>query len=113
MPSNASRGAYWKARSKKWLLEQGFLVADMEIQRTVWGGGLMIPTKKDQWGADLMYSDGVVFVHVQVKGGLKPTSTLLKAAQRGFDAFRFPTHSRRELHVWRPRARVPEIVRCQ
>jgi hypothetical protein len=84
----------------------------MEIQRTVWVNGRMIPTKKDQWGADLIYAADDVYVLVQVKGGLKPTSTLVKAAKRCFEQHKFPLHSRREVHVWKLRAREPEIIEC-
>lgn len=111
--SSARRGGYWKARSKRWLERRGFPVADMEIVRTIFTRGRLIGIKRDQWGADLMYATPLVFVLVQVKGGAKPTSTLTKQALREFEKHRFPRHSRRELHVWRPRAHVPEVVRCQ
>jgi len=107
--SNSARGAAWKARSKKWLQAQGLSVADMELVRTVHTPNGTFPTKRDQFGSDLLYLADDVVVFVQVKGGGKPMSTLVLEAQRAFDEQVFPLHSRRELHVWRPRARAPEI----
>lgn len=115
MTSNASRGAAWKARSKRWLERQGHVVFDMEKQYVVYAPNGMVPVKRDQLGADVGYLDlkknRVVFV--QVKGGAKPTSTLLLAARRAFDEYEFPKKAARlELHVWRPMAREPEVIVC-
>ena len=110
MASNSSRGAYGKARSKKYLQQQGFQVADMEFVRTVWTPRGPICTKKDQFGSDLQYLTKSIVVFVQVKYGTKPLSTLVKEAARAFANYEFPEHSRQELHVWRPRARKPEVV---
>ena len=107
---NARRGAYWKARSKRHLQMLGFQVFDMEIMRTVWTPCGPVCTKKDQAGSDLMYFTKSVVVFCQVKGGMKPLSTLIKDAARSFANYEFPEHSRQELHVWRPRARQPEVV---
>lgn len=112
MPSNAQRGAAAKARSKKWALRHGYPVADMELVRVVYTPVGPMPKKKDQLGSDLLYlaPDGVVFL--QVKGGAKPTATFLRQAQQEFDEHKFPAACRLELHVWRPRARAPEIIAC-
>ena len=110
MASNATRGAYYKARSKRWLQKEGFQVADMELVRTVFTPYGQIYTKRDQFSSDLMYLTKDIVVFVQVKGGMKPLSTLVKDAARSFAKHEFPEHSRQELHVWRPRARKPEVV---
>jgi hypothetical protein len=111
MPSSSARGAHYKSRSKKWLLVQGYSVADMELVRVVHTSDGVFPTKRDQWGSDLAYFDldaGVV-VFVQVKGGGKPLVSLQKEAHKAFNEHHFPQHSRQELHVWRRMARAPEI----
>jgi hypothetical protein len=110
MASNASRGAHYKARSKKYLQRQGFQVADMETLRTIWTVGGPVCVKRDAFGSDLMYLTKEIVVFVQVKGGLKALTTLIKDARRAFDAHAFPVHTRQELHVWRPFSRQPEIV---
>ena len=109
MASNASRGAAAKARSKRWLAAQGFTVFDMEIQRVVFTQNGMIPCKRDQLSADIAFMTDDIVVFVQVKSGAKPTTTLVKDARRGFEKYRFPRHSRQEVHIWRPRARQPEV----
>lgn len=110
--SNSSRGAHYKARSKKWAAKHGYPIADMELVRLVHTREGVFPTKRDQWGSDLQYldPDGVVFL--QVKGGGKSTTELTRQAQAAFDEHRFPASCRLELHIWRPRARVPEIIAC-
>lgn len=113
MPSNADRGARWKARSKKWLEQQGKTVFHMELHRVNFTRHGMIPTKRDQLGADLGYLDHNVVVFVQVKGGLRPQSTLWAEAKEAFSNYRWPRFSRRELHVWRPFASSPEIYICR
>ena len=113
MPSNATRGAAAKARSKRWLECQGYTVFDMEKQYVVYTLRGMVPVKRDQLAADVGFldlpNDRVVLV--QVKSGAKSTNILLKAAQRAFSAYAFPkTAVRLELHVWRLRARAPEVL---
>ena len=110
MASNSSRGAYYKTRSKDWLLKRGYPVADMEIVRTNHTPNGVFSTKKDQWGSDLVYMDALDVVFVQTKGGGKPTATLIKDAEEAFGEVKWATHSRRELHIWRPRKRAPEVI---
>ena len=88
----------------------------MEIVRIIRKGPMLIPVKRDQLGADLAYfetsgqtADGRV-VFLQVKGGGRPRATLIAEAAEGFGKHRFPALSRRELHIWRPFAREPEVV---
>ena len=115
MPSNATRGAKWKGRSKRWMEQQPrySAVFDMEINRIVYTPNGMIPTKRDQLGADLgaldLYKNKVVLI--QVKGGGKPLKALQADAQRAFDEYEFPKKAvRLELHVWRPFAHDPIVV---
>lgn len=111
MPSNSAKGARWKSRSKKYLQGLGYEVGDLELLRVVYTSRGMVPTKKDQYGSDLIAQradeDGVLFV--QVKGGVKVN---VAKAKREFESHQFARTSRREIHVWRPLARAPEIIRC-
>lgn len=112
MASNASRGARWKARSKRYLQQQGYEVGDMEILRVVYTPNGMVPTKRDQWASDLIAQradeDAVLFV--QVKGGAKVNTA---EAKRKFGEHVFARCTRRVIHIWRPMARTPEIIVCQ
>lgn len=110
MASNAQRGAYWKARSKKWLQAHGYQVADMEVVRIVrTPDGLMVPTKRDQFGADLMGMNHDEVVFVQVKGGIKAN---VAGARREFEKHIFARGVRRCIHVWKPLAREPQVFEC-
>lgn len=116
MPSNADAGAKWKARSKRWLQRHNCEVIDLEVVRIIRKGAQTIPVKRDQLGADLGYFtvDGPTtsgdLVLLQVKGGGRPRGTLIAEAAAAFDLHRFPAHTRRELHIWRPFARDPEVI---
>ena len=112
MSSNAQRGAHYKKRSKDWLEARGYPVATMELQRVVHTRDGIFPTKRDQWGSDWIYLTPDCVVFLQVKGGGRPRASLLKEAQDKFDQHKFPASVMLELHIWRPRARAPEIIEC-
>ena len=111
MASNAQRGAHYKARSKKWLQQQGYQVGDMELLRIIFTPNGMVPTKRDQWASDLIAQradeDAVLFV--QVKGGKKAS---VAEAKRKFHEHAFARCTRRVIHVWRPYASQPEVIEC-
>jgi len=110
--SNAERGAHYRKRSKSWCERNGYPVAVMELQRVVHTLNGIFPKKQDQWGSDLLYAVPECVVFLQVKGGGRTRATLLKEAQDKFDEHSFPASCRLELHIWRPRARAPEIIEC-
>ena len=112
MASNSDKGARGKARSKKWCIDHGYPVCDMELTRVVFTLDGVVPTKRDQWGCDLQYLTSSGAVMLQVKSGGKATITLVKEAQAKFDDHAFPASVRLEVHIWRPRARAPEIIAC-
>ncbi|MEO7272061.1 MAG: hypothetical protein ABI211_08650 [Vicinamibacterales bacterium] len=107
--SNAAQGQHWKARTKKWLEEQGYQVGHLEIQRVVHTPRGMFPLKRDQFGSDLLAvgAGGVVFV--QVKGGAAPRSQLA-VARAAFADFLCPPGAQQWVVLWQPRAREPEVV---
>lgn len=113
MASNSERGARYKKRSKDWCKKNGYPVCDMELVRNVFTDEGIIPTKRDQFASDLQYLTSACAVFLQVKGGGKPTTTLVKEAQKKFDDHAFPANVRLEVHVWRPGARQPEIIECR
>ncbi len=124
--SNAARGAYFKARSKKWLQSRGYEVWDMEKVQMIYKPGpdgpeLVRAVKQDQLGADLgamrgrrpkgtPHRNGIV-LFVQVKGGETARSGLA-AARRAFRQHDFPSGVQRHIHVWIPFSREPEIIDC-
>jgi len=112
MPSNASRGSYYKKRSKKWLEAHGYQVGHLEVMRVIFTPDGPIPTKRDQWGSDLlaMRADEGKPIFVQVKSGLKPN---LAEARRKFKEHVFARDTRRVIHVWTPGAREPQVFECK
>jgi hypothetical protein len=110
--SNAGKGAYYKARTRKWLEARGYAVADLEIVRTVLlPGRKPFPVKRDQLGSDLLAVRGDKIVFVQVKGGAQCEGKgQFLPAQREFNKFQFPRFVGRVIVAWAPGARGPRFV---
>lgn len=109
--SNASRGAAAKLKTKKWLVNRGYVVADMEVVRTIF----ISPTKRfaqkfDQFGADLLAMGHDTTVLVQVKSGESARGGTFPAARREFEKFPHPSLVRKIVIAWPPSARVPRLV---
>lgn len=120
MPSNAQRGAYYKGRTKKWLVGMGFQVANLEEVRWIYRPGRPpMPVKRDQFGSDLLAMSAREIIFVQVKSGA--IGGTFPAARRKFTEFVFPhvvgavhgkTALRRWVVAWAPRSREPRVVEC-
>ena len=111
MRSNVARGAYYKAKTRRWLEALGWQVGDLEVVRYV-GWPKRFAVKRDQFASDLIAvskKHGIIFV--QVKGGKSATGNF-PAARRAFKAFNFPrgTCCRQVVIAWTPGAREPRIV---
>ena len=113
VPSNASRGAYFKRRTKQWLRDQGYQVGALEVVHWIHRGGRQIPVKRDQFGADIIAMNRAEILFVQVKGGKAAIGGTFPDARRKFAAFVFPPGARRIVIGWPPRARRPRIVECR
>lgn len=109
MTSSAQRGAYYKARTKRWLESEGYQVADLEKVHWIFRNGQReIPVKRDQFGSDLLAVSGRRLVFIQVKSG-KITGNFPEA-RRAFDSFRFPPFAGRLVIAWAHGASTPRIV---
>ena len=115
LSSNAGRGAYYKARTKKWLEARGYQVGDLELVRWVYPPDRdPFPTKKDQFASDLLAVNATEIVFVQVKGGSpKTTGGSFPDAQRKFAAYVFPSFAQCWIVAWPLRSREPRVVKCQ
>lgn len=113
--NNARLGAYYKARTKKWFLELGWQVADLEVVRWIHRPGKpALPVKRDQFGSDLLLVSRRRIVFVQVKGGRHAAGAgQFLEAQRAFADYEFPPFAERWIVAWAPRSRFPRIVKCQ
>lgn len=112
MASNAARGAYFKGRTRKWLIAQGYQVADLEIIRWVFRpGGHRMPVKRDQFGSDLLAMSAGHIVFIQVKGGAQAAGAgQFLDAQREFAKHQFPQAAHLWIVCWPPRARQPRVI---
>lgn len=106
MKSNAQKGQYYKARTKKWLEGLGYQVAHLERVMWIHTKDRMVPVKQDQFASDLMAMTGTDLVFVQVKLGRKS----LKSARDEFQKFTFPPFAKRWIVIWELRKRVPDVV---
>lgn len=107
--SNVARGAYYKARTRRWLEKQGYQVGDLEVVRWVGGPAKRFPVKRDQFGSDLLAVSGDRLVFCQCKGGKSATGNF-PDAKRLFDSFTFPPGTAKWVVAWTPRAREPRVV---
>ena len=110
MRSNVARGAYFKSRTRKWLAQQGYEVADLEIVRWIFRPGGRFPQKADQFGSDLLAVSGSRVLFVQVKGGEQARGGTFPDARREFAKFQFPRWVSLLIVAWPPRARHPRVV---
>lgn len=116
--SNAAKGSYYRGRTRKWLEESGYVVAQLEQLAWIRRGGepcatcgqpSMFATKRDQLGADLLaVQDGEPVTFVQVKLGADKAM----AARREFAKFPLGNGARRWIVIWEPRAHEPHVIDC-
>lgn len=110
--SAVATGTYYRARAKKFLEADGYVVADLEKMfrivnpatpdRVLW-------TKRDQLGSDLLACNRSEILFVQVRGG-KSARSGVAAALKKFASYPCPPSARQIVMMWLPRARQPEIV---
>ena len=110
MATNVSRGAAAKGRTKKYLIERGWQVADLEVVRYIFGKGGRVPVKRDQFGSDLLAVNDLEVVFVQVKSGKTAAGGTFPDARREFAKFTFPAGAVRRIIAWPPRARHPRVI---
>lgn len=113
MPSNATKGAYYKNRTRRWLQSKEYCVADMEMVRWIYTkNGTRVPVKRDQFGADLLAMNANELIFVQCKSGAIGGN--FPEAKRKFAEYTFPLSAVVKCWIvaWAPRARAPRIVEC-
>jgi hypothetical protein len=105
---SSAKGSYYKGRTKKWLVADGWAVADMELYRRI---GPNFGVKSDQFGADLMamrHTPSSRLAFIQVKGGQQP-QWQVRAAVREFLQHPFPEFVELWVVCWPKRARQPRV----
>jgi hypothetical protein len=122
--SAASRkaGTHGVNRTKEWLTKKGYVWADMEIkswvdpnrgkEADIAAGRVqarpMFATKRDQFGCDLLATDGKVWVAIQVKTNPGDMSR----GRRDLCSHPFPPGTQRWVVRWEPKAHDPVILDC-
>lgn len=111
MLSNVARGAYYKARTRKWLKALGYDVAELEVVRWVFAAGRRVPVKRDQFASDLLAMSHRRLIFVQVKSGAQCAGVRsFPDARAAFGEFRFPPFTERWIVAWEFRARRPRVL---
>lgn len=103
-------GAAAKGKTKKFLERHGYIVADFELirmNRTPFG---MFPTKRDQWGADLIAADAERILLVQVKSGASARIGTFPDARRKFADYQLPAVVKKVVIAWTPGGRTPRLI---
>src|ERR1043165_922127 len=101
MATAVSRGSYYKARTKRFLEQAGFVVAFLERVLYVQGKCGLIPVKRDQYGADLEAKSPEKTLYVQCKGGVSARSQLA-AARKEFAKYPLAPADEHWLVCWAP-----------
>lgn len=110
--NNSKRGAYYKARTRRWLETRGWQVADMEVIRWVNAGAKRFGVKRDQLASDLLAVNSRTVAFIQVKGGKTAGGNgQFLDAQRKFQACIFPQGTVQAIVAWSPGAKRPRIIR--
>lgn len=114
MASNASRGQYYKGRTKEWLESTGWTVGFMErVNWIVRPGARPLPVKQDQFGADLIGVNDAAIVFVQSKfygTDDRRNAHQLKLAAELFRRYPCPPGAKQWIAIWTKGAKAPRIV---
>ncbi len=101
------KGRYYQLRTKKWLEQEGYLVANLERSASVWGGKGKTKrfwVKKDIWGGDLAARDENELIWIQVKSARSSVSSGKKELSQG----PWPPFVKRWVVWWPPRRPLEE-----
>lgn len=103
----AKRGAYYKARTVRWLASCGWTVGTLEDVKIIRRPNMpSFAVKRDQFGADLLAVNSARVVFVQVKLGRNN----LSAARREFRKYPCPPGASQWIAVWEPGGHAPQII---
>lgn len=106
MPTNSSRGKYYRLKTRKILEVDGYEVEYMEKYQSIYvGNGKVIHKKNDLFGSDILAMNGKDMRFVQVKLGRSHIAEGIKE----FHAHKFPPDARCELWIWAPKEE-PDII---
>jgi len=113
MTTNTSRGNYYKRKTREYLEKLGFTVQLTEfVSSRPIGGGRMIWTKKDVFGADGIAMNGEDIIFWNSKSITTGRLAIEKSeGKKEFRRYPFPKCVKLHLYIWEPR-KQPVIIDC-
>lgn len=115
--SNTSKGNYYKKKTQTWFEKQGYFVVLTEFKSTIpVGPGRVIWVTKDILGADgiAMKKSTNEFIMWNSKGvsTIDSRDTHKSKGKKDFSIFPFPDKITRQIILWMPRVKDPQVVPC-
>ena len=104
--SKTSKGNYYRAKSRDFLVKQGYHVEIMEKYQRIYTKGKVIFNKNDLLGADLVAVSNEDFILVNVITNKTDISKHIKR----FKGYPNPQFIKRVLMLWCPRVAIPDII---
>jgi hypothetical protein len=105
MTSNRQIGQRNKLKTKKWLEQQGYVVANSEVNKVCFFKGKLFCVHQDLFGSDLIAMNKVEIVFVQCKS----VKGDMSKAEKEFAKYPFPFFVKRWVVCWELRAREPIV----
>jgi len=104
--SNASKGNYYKIKTKKYLEDKGYVCEYLEKMQRIYTNGKVIFIKRDLLGADgcaISDSEFILWNAILNKANVASHIKAFKAYPQGGDIKRW-------LFIWQERVKEPEIL---
>ena len=115
MASTTSRGNYYKNKTKLYFEKLGYVTQITEFMcgRQI-APGKIIYSKRDVFGSDGISMNGKDIIFWNSKhcttNDPKNIATQIRKANKEFNQFPFPDSVKKQIVMWEPRKKVPQII---
>ena len=110
MPSNSTRGNYYKKKTKELYESLGYVVQLTEFTSGMFINGHPVFRKVDVFGADMIAMNGKEIIFINSKSTISGrTSTEKSGGRKDFAKYPFPPFVKRHIVMWEPRKK-PDII---
>lgn len=113
MPSTTSRGNYYKKKSKEYYEGLGYetQITEFMCGRQI-APGKIIYRKKDVFSSDGISMNGeeIIFWNSKYSTSRDSEWHVIDEGTKDFQRHKFPPDIKRQLIVWKPRKKEPEII---
>jgi hypothetical protein len=114
MASSTSRGNYYKTKSKDYFEKLGYTTQITEFMCGRAIPGRIIYVKKDVFGSDGISMNGSEIIFWNSKhcttDDKNNVNTQIRKAKKEFGSFPFPPNVKRQILMWFPRKKQPQII---